>query len=60
MPYTADFVPETLTRADVDATRGPLVLEVNSTPGLEGIESVSGGDVAGRMIDYVANLKRKT
>ena len=27
MPYTATFTPETLTRADVDATRGPLVLE---------------------------------
>lgn len=27
MPYTASFSPETLTRADVDATRGPLVLE---------------------------------
>ena len=27
MPYTATFVPETLTRAEVDATRGPLVLE---------------------------------
>ena len=27
MPYTATFVPETLTRAQVDATPGPLVLE---------------------------------
>ena len=27
MPYTATFTPETLTRADVDASRGPLVLE---------------------------------
>ena len=27
MPYTADFIPETLTRAEVDAKRGPLVLE---------------------------------
>lgn len=27
MAYTATFTPETLTRADVDATRGPLVLE---------------------------------
>ena len=31
MPYTADFVPETLTRADVDATRGPLVLEFGTS-----------------------------
>ena len=42
----------------IRSARGPLVLEVNSTPGLEGIESVSGDDIAGRMIDYVANLKR--
>lgn len=27
MPYTATFTPETLSRADVDATRGALVLE---------------------------------
>lgn len=27
MPYTAIFIPETLTRAQVDATPGPLVLE---------------------------------
>ena len=31
MPYTADFVPETLTRADVEATRGPLVLEFGTS-----------------------------
>ena len=31
MPYTADFGPETLTRADVDATRGPLVLEFGTS-----------------------------
>lgn len=33
--------------------RGPLVLEVNSTPGLEGIESSSGEDIAGLIIDHV-------
>lgn len=27
MPYTATFVPETLSRAEVDASAGPLVLE---------------------------------
>jgi thioredoxin 1 len=27
MPYVATFTPETLTRAEVDATRGPLALE---------------------------------
>lgn len=33
--------------------RGPLVLEVNSSPGLEGIEAVSGVDVAGQIVRYV-------
>lgn len=41
--------------------RGPLVLEVNSSPGLEGIEAATSFDVAGAIIDYVcaAALKRK-
>ncbi len=33
--------------------RGPLVLEVNSTPGLEGIETSTGVDVAAAVIQYV-------
>jgi ribosomal protein S6--L-glutamate ligase len=33
--------------------RGPLVLEVNSSPGLEGIEGSTGVDVAGAVIDYL-------
>lgn len=35
--------------------RGPLILEVNASPGLEGIESVTKQDIAGMMIDYVAD-----
>ncbi|HEY1033502.1 MAG TPA: 30S ribosomal protein S6--L-glutamate ligase [Pseudoxanthomonas sp.] len=38
----------------IRATRGPLVLEVNSTPGLEGIEAVCGVDVAGRIVEHLA------
>jgi len=30
--------------------RGPLILEVNASPGLEGIEAASGVDVAGAII----------
>ena len=30
-----------------------MVLEVNSSPGLEGIEGATGVDVAGAMIDFV-------
>ena len=37
------------------ADRGPLVLEVNSSPGLEGIESTTGVDVAGEIIEFVEN-----
>ena len=34
---------------------GPLVMEVNSSPGLEGIETATDLDVAGAIIDHVAN-----
>ncbi len=33
--------------------RGPLVLEVNSSPGIQGVETASGVDVAGMMIEHV-------
>lgn len=33
--------------------RGPLVIEVNSSPGLEGIEQTTGVDVAGKIIEYI-------
>lgn len=44
--------------AGVDLLRsdkGPLVLEVNSSPGLEGIEGASGVDIAAAIIDHVAS-----
>ncbi len=34
---------------------GPLVMEVNSSPGLEGIETATGLDIAGSIIDYIAD-----
>lgn len=34
---------------------GPLIIEVNSSPGLEGIEAATRLDVAGAIIDYVGN-----
>ncbi|UNK50850.1 30S ribosomal protein S6--L-glutamate ligase [Lysobacter sp. S4-A87] len=44
----------------IRSARGPLVLEVNSSPGLEGIEDATGVDVAGEIISYVADrLKRR-
>lgn len=39
--------------------RGPLVLEVNSSPGLEGIETTTGMDIAGEIIEYLARRVRK-
>lgn len=35
------------------ASRGPVVLEVNSSPGLRGIEAATGKDVAGMIIDFI-------
>lgn len=35
------------------STRGALVLEVNSSPGLQGIELATGIDVAGEIISYI-------
>jgi ribosomal protein S6--L-glutamate ligase len=37
----------------IRSKHGPLVIEVNSSPGLEGIENTTGKDVAGAIIDYV-------
>ncbi len=34
----------------IRSSKGPLLLEVNSSPGLEGIENATGKDVAGAMI----------
>jgi len=48
--------------AGVDLLRskhGSLVLEINSSPGLEGIETVSGIDIAGSIIKYVERRVRK-
>lgn len=38
----------------IRSDRGPLVLEVNASPGLEGIEAASGKDVAGEIVRFVA------
>jgi len=42
--------------AGVDILRsnhGPVVMEVNSSPGLEGIEGATGRDIAGMIIEYI-------
>ncbi|ROR34544.1 30S ribosomal protein S6--L-glutamate ligase [Inmirania thermothiophila] len=47
--------------AGVDLLRsahGPLVMEVNSSPGLEGIERVTGKDIAGMIIHFIEKNAR--
>ena len=47
--------------AGVDIIRsheGPKILEVNSSPGLEGIEKTTGVDVAGKILDYLEQHAR--
>ena len=43
----------------LQSTRGPMVLEVNSSPGLEGIEKATGVDIAGKIIEYIERSVRK-
>ena len=35
------------------ANHGPVVMEVNSSPGLEGVENATGIDVAGKIIEFI-------
>lgn len=37
----------------IRSTKGPLLLEVNSSPGLEGVESATGKDIAGLIISSI-------
>jgi len=39
----------------LESDDGPMVMEVNSSPGLEGIEAASELDIAGAVVDYIAN-----
>ena len=38
----------------LEGKNGPQIMEVNSSPGLEGIETCTGLDVAGAVIDYIS------
>jgi len=42
----------------LQSSRGPLLLEVNSTPGLEGIEEATGRNIAKSIITYIEKNKR--
>lgn len=43
----------------IHSQRGPLVLEVNSSPGLEGIEQTTHKDVAGEVVRYLERLANR-
>ena len=44
----------------INSNRGPLVLEVNSSPGLEGIEKSTGVNIAKEIVSYIeSNLKKR-
>jgi ribosomal protein S6--L-glutamate ligase len=40
------------------ANHGPVVMEVNSSPGLEGIEKATGLDIAGKIIEHIEKNAR--
>ncbi|MEX2569203.1 MAG: 30S ribosomal protein S6--L-glutamate ligase [Cyclobacteriaceae bacterium] len=44
----------------LQSERGPLILEVNSSPGLEGIEKATGINIAGTIISFIeASVQKK-
>lgn len=43
----------------IRSKRGPLIMEVNSNPGLAGISTVTGIDVAGEILDFMAKKAEK-
>ena len=43
----------------MDSTGGPLIIEVNSSPGFEGIEKATGLNIAGSIIQHMKKLARQ-
>jgi ribosomal protein S6--L-glutamate ligase len=41
------------------SNRGPVVIEVNSSPGIEGMEKASGADVAGAIIEFLERRAKR-
>lgn len=40
------------------SNHGPVIMEVNSSPGLEGIEEATGKDISGMIIDFIATTAK--
>ena len=43
----------------IRSSRGPMILEINSSPGLEGVEGATKVDIAGKMIEHIENNRKK-
>ncbi|NDF12486.1 MAG: 30S ribosomal protein S6--L-glutamate ligase [Proteobacteria bacterium] len=43
----------------IRSKKGPLVLEINSSPGFEGIEKATGKDIAGKIIEFIEENHNK-
>ncbi len=43
----------------LQSSRGPLILEVNSSPGLEGIENATNLNIAGKIVEYLERNVRE-
>lgn len=43
----------------LESSAGPKVIEINSSPGFEGLERCSGSDIAGAIIEYAAVFARR-
>lgn len=43
----------------LQSKKGPMVLEVNSSPGLEGIEKATGVDIAGKIVEFIEQSTQK-
>lgn len=42
------------------STKGPLIIEVNSSPGLEGIETITGINIASKIVEFIEQSAGKT
>ena len=43
----------------LQSKRGPLIMEINASPGLEGIEGTTKVDIAGHIVDFLADSYEK-
>lgn len=43
----------------LQSKKGPMILEVNSSPGLEGIEKATDVDIAGKIVEFIEKAKSK-